>query len=529
MTSDSTQAIYPGFMHNQVTLSRPSPSSSEFTSSSTLFPVSTTLIVSRFPPELLSCIFMILSVIEPPKPGPPTQTLGWIRSATHVCRSDSGAIEVLARAKQTPLYVDAFVDVFEAPPYRTAKFVTNLIARTRVLHVSSEFITLRISALLNAPAPMLETLEVAMLKAPLTERITAANFLGGVAPVLNTLRVRGDGLWFPWASPVLGQLVSLEVTCSDFWHLEIRLLASVGQVLRALGHMSNLEDLVLFLAFRPEKIDGQERVALPRLRKLDLKGPLDCAIPFLQELILPAGATLQMRVMDKQFTEPFDMKPEDIGALFDALSSSHPLYGETVTSLDISYSTDPPRSMFEMEETLPTKIVIAALRQLDARDCPWTLLEFPRGSVMSMLGVLVTTATRLSSPADLRELRMLIEDCDEATWRSTLNMTTSVQEIHATRSLSSLCSALGAEGLAILAPRLQTLVLHGIVSTPEDTNNAASSGLEYPWSMVARCLAVRVKKGTNLERLDLMNCSITKNSARILAQVVPGMNVVVQT
>ncbi|KAI0038365.1 hypothetical protein FA95DRAFT_1613439 [Auriscalpium vulgare] len=349
--------------------------------------------IFRLPPELLINIFSLLSDIDQAS----NRNLGWIRTAAHTCRtwrttalgyrllwatfrtpllSERWSAIMLARAgPRTPLRF--FVS--DVNPYDLF-FARNQFAVVRELCLVSTSRMPKVYALLTAQAPALEALDISLRHTHTNFNLAMGKpgaFLGGHAPVLRRLRVRDESAWFPWASPLLRGLTSLEVTCEHFPDD----LPSIGGALRALAEMHELKKLVLTLAFSPpstEEMVGLGYVSLPCLTYVDLTGPMDRAAFFLYRFEVPARATLKISLWPTRRT----IRMEDIGAFFTALSSSRQndtnFSGFSISS-GHRMPSESPNCYAAAKKTTP--VVVAAWHSSDGQAYPRITLSFPSGSI----------------------------------------------------------------------------------------------------------------------------------------------------
>ncbi|KAI0041718.1 hypothetical protein FA95DRAFT_656721 [Auriscalpium vulgare] len=524
------------------------------TSLSALSPHSTISIAARLPHELFAHIFSMLSAMEPPT----STTIGWIRSATHVCRawraaalahqllwgvltlyhpSERWTQMMLVRAAHGPLRVNVCIPGHGDENLRLARralgFAATHLPRLLELRIAGEFMTPSITTLLTTPAPALVSLDIALDECggliPFKALSDAQLFLAGNAPALRELRVSADTRWFPWMSPVLRDLVSLEVMPEERpdWVLREGQL-SVGAVLRALREMRSLERLVLELSFDPT-IEDQEIVVLPRLEKLDLSGSWRCATVFLQGFSVPAHAKFRMRVTENWWRRMW-MSPH-LEAFFTALSSVRSSCSDEISSLTVS----PAAPSLSSKAFAP--IIFQVFRHYDASDCPWTILELPPMSELAWARStsLLTAVVRALSPARLHKLRMLVR-CTEDDWSAILDVAKDVEEIYATHtSGSTLCSVLCPKtsadeppGVRIPAPQLRTLILRDLyLSSIYDPLLYKATRLPVPCAQLAACLAARTKAGSALTRLDITGCAhLTEQHVWDVEDAVPDIKVV---
>ena len=288
--------------------------------------------ISALPIEVIEGIFSYLRVPtstlstftpgeRPEKRGP----LAWLLVA-HVCHqwreialnhplfwshvdfsnvSWAGATEILSRAKNAPLYLEARI-----PEYRwnNIQFVTfqeelqRRVSNTRHLGISAIFPHLyKTLQALVSPAPILEQLSLA------TEGCWLRPFppfhetlFNGVTPRLSRLKLCNCSFSLCWKSPILRGLTHLEIR-SPFWSTRPEL----AFWLDSLEEMSHLKTLILHSASPTALIgssppfDVKRTIKLPFLTRLDIStSPRDCALA-LAHLDLPVLAHLSVAIRSR--------------------------------------------------------------------------------------------------------------------------------------------------------------------------------------------------------------------------------------
>ena len=207
----------------------------------------------------------------------------------------AGVTEILARAKNAPLYLEARIPIAQWDYQRINAFTIELQTRvSQICHLSinaEPLDLLRLFEGLNFPAPILEYLSVSQ---PVDVGGTLPHTLfGGVTPRLSSLRLHDVNI--DWESPIL----------KDLRYLEIRAPSAIAwensDWLDALSEMIQLEKLVLHSASsrsNPLQFTSeiQRSVSLPSLKHMDISATAEnCAIT-LTHLSLPAltrlGVTL---------------------------------------------------------------------------------------------------------------------------------------------------------------------------------------------------------------------------------------------
>ena len=287
--------------------------------------------ISSLPAELIAAIFSYLRL--PPNTSPfsslPIQLAGgifpsilspgewpgdrpmdWL-CATHVCHqwreialndplfwnrvdfthlTSAGAAEILTRAKEMPLHLEAsntFWDKFWKDDARRGAFEEELQSRCSYicdLRIKAEDFHLgSVFDRLNSPAPILESLSLSQGFAWLTISVPDTIF-NGTVPRLSRLELRNVNI--SWNSPLLKGLRYFKISIPAD-HARPRLAVWLD----ALDEMPSLESLVLHSASPiapPFPIDIERAVTLPSLTHLDISASArDCALA-LAHLTLPA-------------------------------------------------------------------------------------------------------------------------------------------------------------------------------------------------------------------------------------------------
>ena len=209
----------------------------------------------------------------------------------------AGAVEILARAKNSPLYLEARIPIASWDHARMNAFTMELQTRvSQICYLSinaKPFDLLKVFDGLSFPAPNLEYLSVSQPVVP--EGTLPHTLFGGVTPRLSSLKLHDIDI--DWESPLLKGLRYLEIRATDAVAWEN------SNWLNALCEMPQLEKLVLHSASwrsNPPRStitsDTQRSVSLPSLTHMDISGTAgNCAIA-LAYLSLPAltrlGVTL---------------------------------------------------------------------------------------------------------------------------------------------------------------------------------------------------------------------------------------------
>ncbi|KAI0048078.1 hypothetical protein FA95DRAFT_1678575 [Auriscalpium vulgare] len=264
----------------------------------------TGLPVSRLPPEFLSIVFAILTLIY--IPAPTSKSLTWMY-ITHVCRrwrdvalnnpalwstiilpfplGARWAEAFLSRSKSSALTITKDREGLQPLPLRQSELalVQANLARTRSLCISAES---AISAL-SHPAPILRTLDIDMCG----EWSLMDSLLGG-APALQHLRVTGE---LPWTSPLLrvAHLVSLEIVSPGRYPFYAT-LAEVIAALRSMRH--TLERFVVRFEVYDAEGPRSSIVQMAVLRHLELTGNMETASQLFSHVSLPEDARIRYHV-----------------------------------------------------------------------------------------------------------------------------------------------------------------------------------------------------------------------------------------
>ena len=151
----------------------------------------------------------------------------------------AGAVEILARAKNAPLYLEARIPIASWDRDRVNAFTMELQTRvSQICHLSinaEPFDLLRVFDELSFPAPILETLSVSQ---PVEPGGTLPHTLfGGVTPRLSSLKLHDVDI--NWESPLLKGLRYLEIRAASATAWDN------SDWLNALCEMQQLEKLVL--------------------------------------------------------------------------------------------------------------------------------------------------------------------------------------------------------------------------------------------------------------------------------------------
>lgn len=280
--------------------------------------------ISSLPVELIDGIFSYLRIPGTSPPfarGDKRDPLEWLRVA-HVCHrwreialnqplfwsyvdftnlSLAGAIEVLSRARNTPLYLEAKIPrkYWNDTTSGVAKLATlqeviqQHASQIRYLYISATQTQLykTLQALIS-PAPVLEYLSLSFEVYIVSSPFPTALF-DGTMPRLSHLKLRGCDI--SWESPLLKRLTYLDIRSPSY---DAR--PGLATWLDSLEAMPQLETLIVHSAspVAPSNasppLDVKRSITLPCLTRLDiLATPRDCALA-LGHLDLPTLTRLSV-------------------------------------------------------------------------------------------------------------------------------------------------------------------------------------------------------------------------------------------
>jgi hypothetical protein len=285
--------------------------------------------ISSLPIELIRCIFSYLRVPGRPPPfarGEKQDPLAWLRVA-HVCHqwreialnhplfwsyvnfSDlklAGATEILARAKNVPLYLEASIPYVRWSNSHLATFEEEIQRRvSRIRHLGISATHLHLSRTLEglvSPAPILEYLSLTCEKHwPRTSSLPVTLF-SGITPRLSRLALRNCDI--SWESPLLKRLTYLEI-CTPTRSAR----PGLADWLDSLEEMSRLKTLILHYASpiapfgSSPPFEVERTITLPFLTHLGISAsPWDCALA-LAHLCLPSLAHLSVTTRSRNDSE----------------------------------------------------------------------------------------------------------------------------------------------------------------------------------------------------------------------------------
>ena len=268
--------------------------------------------ISSLPTEIIAIIFSILRLSNAPLAGGKRDHLAWLR-VTHVCHqwrwialnnplfwahidftniTLAGVVEMLARAENAPLHLEAWLTSLRRGNTRFNAFKKELQSRiTNICRLeigADAFFIRKTLKQLASPAHTLESLSLstqAIYQLRTTSRASIPDTLfGGTAPRLSFLELHKCNIC--WKSPLLKGLRHLEI-----YGPSQRARPSLSVWLDALDEMPQLKELVLRSASPiapPFPLNIERTVTLPYLTHLNISASSgDCALA-LSHLVLPA-------------------------------------------------------------------------------------------------------------------------------------------------------------------------------------------------------------------------------------------------
>ncbi|KAI0044722.1 hypothetical protein FA95DRAFT_1561908 [Auriscalpium vulgare] len=480
--------------------------------------------IVHLPLEILSHIFTILSSIYPPRQYRAVRQnkldLGWVK-ITHVCRhwrhvaiqdrilwatnlaipsplGNDWIAAFLSRADSVPLIISdpRSFEYFVSDP-QLAIVATNL-ARVRVLHLCGMDDML---SALSHPAPLIHTLFLELFpdRYNTTSPALWTGLLGGIAgaPALRHLRVRTGGS-VPWMSPLISQLVSLDIEDQGN-------SPDLPALFDALGKMPRLERLVCQLGLgahgQPHRV-----IALPALHRLRLQTTTEAAHLAFAHLALPAEVVLH-------YEDPFDLTKAELAGLLSAviacidaraalLSRLHIM--PTINAADDAAVVVTAWRMSGTGGAPGPSLTVRFAHDTDDEDCEWDVVACALKSL------------------PLEHLEELAVGCDgrDPAWPDVLRGASGQGLRRVTvagAAVAPFCAAL--DGPAGFLPVLSTLVISGVdikAGPPDD-------GIVHVGAVLLRGLAERARAGYPLKELDLLECNVDEAFLQALREEVPGM------
>ncbi|KAF8267392.1 hypothetical protein EI94DRAFT_1730674 [Lactarius quietus] len=275
--------------------------------------------ISSLPDEVIQDLFWSCRLPGmPPLGRSPDHHLAWLRVA-HVCHqwreialnyplfwshvdftnlTLAGGPEILARAKEAPLHLEARFRTSDWGDTRFNAFEKEIQSRvSQICYLSISAGSFRLQKMiggLTSPAPTLECLSLAQLP-PIASswRVSVHDTLfGGTTPRLTSLQLRNCD--FSWKSPLLKGL-----RCLDARTESGSAKPNLADWLDALREMPHLEKLVLHSVspnylHSPFTYDINRVVSLPSLTHLDISANARSCARALSYLFLPALTKLRV-------------------------------------------------------------------------------------------------------------------------------------------------------------------------------------------------------------------------------------------
>ena len=213
--------------------------------------------------------------------------------------SSAGAAEILARAKTTPLYLEArcLGGHWDNAQFRSFREQLQLrVSRIRHLVISAKLHRLfKTLEGIISPAPILESLSLSNEERTYQDDPVLETLFGGMTPRLSSLKLNNYGI--SWESSLLKGLQCLEIRSPP-----VNRRPNLSVWLGTLDQMRQLETLTLHSASpiappRRFPLEVQSTVTLPSLTHLDISGSTrDCALA-LAHLDLPALTGLRLEAI----------------------------------------------------------------------------------------------------------------------------------------------------------------------------------------------------------------------------------------
>ena len=271
--------------------------------------------ISLLPPEILSLVFHLLVLEEPPLSW--KGNVGWIK-VTHVCRHwrqvaiDNSSLwartsgipkttkwisEMLARAKNAPLDID-FND-FVNSNREMLLMIPSHLPHTRQLRLHD--LSLRHSGIIQEifswEAPALEHFELMARYSTVTFPDLGGNMLfKGHSPRLRTFSI--SKVVIPWSLVPRGQLTQLKITGADE---DDHSPGDLTQLINLLVNCPALEILALdsCLPTQPTEFPHGRTIHLPHLSRLRLRSKTSRIMNMLKMLKLPSLTILHLHCVSE--------------------------------------------------------------------------------------------------------------------------------------------------------------------------------------------------------------------------------------
>jgi hypothetical protein len=426
--------------------------------------------------------------------------------------TSAGAAEILARAKEMPLHLEASDarHVWEDDARRGAfeKVLQSRSSRICHLRIRAENFRLhRIFDGLTSPAPILEHLSLSQ-GYPWVPISVPDTLFNGTAPRLSRLELRNVNI--SWNSPFLKGLRFLEIRVPSKGARP-----SLKVWLDALDEMPSLESLVLHSASPiapPFPFDIERAVNLPSLMHLDIAASAgDCALA-LAHLTLPALTKLCLTA------EYYRLEGGEVQNLIPCvaqhaggpqpLQSAFIQHRGTVTAvlawpvpnIDIKVNMDDPSAFLSTALSARVALFLTSNTPTPSRHRHHLLSTTILNTLMmalpldSLVSLTVQHYTRLDAQFWLRHAPK---------WPLLQHVQLTPPEARGFRKL-----LLQGNGSRPLLPSLTKLVLIDVALSEHRTLHLCDA------------LMARVEQGVPLETLDLRSCKATRDAVDLLREIV---------
>jgi hypothetical protein len=319
--------------------------------------------ISFLPPEILSWVFHLLVLAEPPLSG--RRSLGWIR-VTHVCRHwrqialDDSSLwakicgipmntkwisEMLARAKNAPLDIE-FKPITRSSPEAFLMIPPHIFhTRQLRLHGLSLLHFNLVREIYSREAPALEHFELVAAYSPLPFPDLGGNMLfKGRSPRLRTFSL--SQVVIPWSIIPRGQLTQLKIACPNEG---VYSPGDLSQLIDLLVNCPALEILALDFCLPSQltEFPHGRTVHLSNLSRLRLCGSTSRIMNMLKMLKLPSSTTLHLNCTSKITSIHNDLEGPILAIISAHFQSPAPVEFKSLTvtvqrhSLNIAASTFP--------------------------------------------------------------------------------------------------------------------------------------------------------------------------------------------
>lgn len=361
------------------------------------------LLISRLPPELLACIFKILSLSNPPNShhsGYHTSSkLGWI-PVSHVCRhwrevalhspdlwSDIAfnigpfwTQAMLERSKSAPISISSSYSRQPGYAQFDPRRINQSIISRHLHHIQSIDLNgmadsdlIPFVELLNQPIPMLQEVRLLPLqegKGP-PKLALPNNLLNRHAPTLRSISLQGCA--FPWGPFSFTCLVILEV---KFRQPETAQTFDSSSFIRSLDMLANspaLESLTLHNCFpRSSAAPVDYRpIRLSNLTRLNVAGFVNVLVDVTKFLKFPDTTRLHLTCLSLTgFRDDYDSILPNVATHLAAYCETHPFHLLHIDNDTYTGGTDEglPHDYDYQTTTLRSTLRMQALRKVDEPD-----------------------------------------------------------------------------------------------------------------------------------------------------------------